>query len=49
MSLARTCITRALTPDRKFIPVDEMKKKLKKGEMTLKSLNDFSQMKWKGK
>ena len=49
MSLARTCITRALTPDRKFIPVDEMKKKLKKGEMILKSLNDFSQMKWKGK
>ena len=49
MSLARTCITRALRPDRKFIPVDAMKKKLKKGEMILKSLNDFSQMKWKGK
>ena len=49
MSLRRTCITRALRPDRKFIPIDAMKKKLKKGEMILKSLNDFSVIKWKGK
>ena len=49
MSLRRTCITRALRPDRKFIPIDAMKKKLKKGEMILKSLNDFSVIKWKDK
>ena len=49
MYLKRTYITGTLRSDRKYIPVDVMKKKLKKGEMILKSLNNISVIKWKDK
>ena len=49
MYLQRTYITGTLRSDRKYIPVDVMKKKLKKGEMILKSLNNISVIKWKDK
>ena len=49
MSLWRTYITSTLRSDRKYILVDVMKKKLKKGEMISRSLNDISVIKWKHK
>ena len=52
MLLQRTYITGTLRSDRTYIPVKVMKKKLKKGEMILKSLNDISHdkmIKWKEK
>ena len=48
MSLQRT-YTGTLRSNRKYSPVDVMKKKLKKGEMISKSLNDISVIKWKDK
>ena len=49
ISLRRTYISSTLTSDRKYIPVDVMKKKLKKGKIISKSLNDISVIKWKDK
>ena len=47
MALRGAYIIGTLRSDRKYIPVDVMKKKLKKGEMISKSLNDISVTKWK--
>ena len=47
MSLRGAYIMGTLRSDRKHIPVDVMKKKLKKGEMISKSLNDISVINWK--
>ena len=48
MSFWRTYITGTLW-DQGYISADVMKKKLKKGEMISKSLNDIPEIKWKAK
>ena len=49
MPVRTTDIACILRSYRKYIPVDVMKKKLKKEEMISKSLNDISVIKWKDK